>query len=246
MGRSLHLSVFMTRHWILMISILTACAVDPETDDNSFDFEVDTDSGKADGVAVTFNANNVLTDELFSGAETMEASDVQAFLEESPYGTRSWLASETIDGVSAAQAIVDAARAEQIHPLVLIARMQVETSLISKTVRPSQRMIDRAMGCACPDGGTCSTSQKGLSKQLQCGAHTLRRLFDASTDGSGQWRKGTARRTLDPRTVTPANDATAALYAYTPWVLVGTGGTWLAWNVTRKYVRHAEKLGLVH
>ena len=63
--------------------------------------------------------------------------------------------------------------------------------------------------------------------------------------GSGQWRKGTARRTLDPRTVTPANDATAALYAYTPWVLVGTGGTWLAWNVTRKYVRHAETAGFL-
>ena len=33
--------------------------------------------------------------------------------------------------------------------------------------------------------------------------------------------------------------ATAALYAYTPWVLVGRGGTWLVWNVTKKYANHA-------
>ena len=43
---------------------------------------------------------------------------------------------------------------------------------------------------------------------------------------------------------TPANHATATLYAYTPWVLVGSGGTWLAWNVTRKYERYAENAGL--
>ena len=58
-------------------------------------------------------------------------------------------------------------------------------------------------------------------------------------------RKGKTGRTLDPRSVTPANHATASLYAYTPWVLVGTGGTWLAWNVTRKYIRFAQSAGLV-
>jgi len=237
------------RHWMLWIAILTACAPTEvggdDGGDEPFDFEVDPDDGKGDGVVAVFNQNNVLTDGLFEDGFAMEVADVQAFLEDSPYGNRSWLASHTVDGVSAAQAIVDAANAEQIHPLVLVARMQVETSMVSKTVQPSQRMLDRALGCGCPDGGTCNVSFKGIAKQLACGARTLRRWYDASADGSGQWRMGVTKKTLDPRSVTPANHATASLYAYTPWVLVGSGGTWLAWNVTRKYVRHAEKNGLV-
>jgi hypothetical protein len=156
------------------------------------------------------------------------------------------LASESIDGVPAAEVIVDVAAAEGINPLILIARMQVETSLVSKAVRPTQHMIDRALGCGCPDGGSCSSSFRGLAGQLQCGAHTLRRWYDASIDGSGEWRKGHSKRTLDPRTVTPANHATATFYAYTPWVLVGRGGTWLAWNVTRKFLRHAQQQGLIN
>jgi hypothetical protein len=28
-------------------------------------------------------------------------------------------------------------------------------------------------------------------------------------------------------------------------VLVGTGGNWLVWNVTRKYVRHAQASGWI-
>ena len=47
------------------------------------------------------------------------------------------------------------------------------------------------------------------------------------------------------RTVTPANHATASLYAYTPWVLVGRGGNWLVWNISKKYVKYAEDEGLI-
>jgi hypothetical protein len=236
----------MSRHLLLSLFVLSACAAAPVDSAEDFDFDVEPDTGKADGVAAVFNANDVLADELFVAGDSMDVEDVQAFLEESPYGNRSWLASHEIDGVPVAQLIVDAARAEQIHPLVLVARMQVETSLVSKTVQPSQRLIDRALGCGCPDGGTCSSSFAGLAGQLTCGAQTMRRWFDASIDGSGEWRKDHTSRTLDPRNVTPANHATASLYAYTPWVLVGSGGTWLAWNVTRKYVRYAENHGLVH
>jgi hypothetical protein len=228
----------------LIAVLLTACATDEdEVDHDPIDFEVDPEDGKADGVAAVFNANNVLTDQLLEDSASITVAELQQFFDKSPYGNRSWLAGHTVNGVSAAQAVYDAAVAERIHPLVLVARMQVETSLVSKTVAPSQRMIDRALGCGCPDGGTCSVSYKGLDKQLVCAAKTLRRWFDASIDGSGQWRKGLGRSTLDKKRVTPASHATATLYAYTPWVLVGSGGTWLAWNVTRKYVRYAEANG---
>jgi hypothetical protein len=237
----------MSRYLLLSLLVLGACMPaeeDPDANDHDpDDFEVENDP-KADGVSIVFDQNNVMTDELFEHAGAMTVDDVQAFFEDSPYGNRSWLASATIDGVSAAQAVVDAAQANGVHPLVLIARMQVESSLVSKTVRPSQRLVDRALGCGCPDGGGCSSSFKGLPKQLECGAITLRKWYDASVDGSGQWRKGVTKSTLDPRRVTPANHATATHYAYTPWVLVGSGGTWLAWNITRKYVKYAERNGL--
>lgn len=234
------------RHLVLVVALLGACVADdpvePGEHEEASDFDPVPD-GKADGVSATFDQNNVVDDALFTG--DMDVAQVQAFLEDSPYGNRSWLASYRIDGVSAAQKIVDAARAQRIHPLMLLVRMQVEASIVSKTVAPSQRLINQALGCGCPDGGSCSAAYRGLSAQLVCGAQTLRRWFDGSADGTGQWRRSVARRTLDPRTVTPANHATASLYAYTPWVLVGRGGNWLVWNISKKYVRYAENNGLI-
>ncbi|HUS32334.1 MAG TPA: hypothetical protein VMZ53_27730 [Kofleriaceae bacterium] len=234
--------------WLLAIAVVTACAAEaPDADhDEVEDFIVDSADGKADGVPATFDANNVVDDALLTNGGGMSVADVQAFFEKNPYGTRSWLASYKVNGVSAAQMVVEAAQTHDVNPLILIARMQVETSLVSKTATPSERMINRALGCGCPDGASCNTAYSGLQRQLDCGARTLRRWYDASIDGSGQWRKGVSRSTLDPRRVTPGNHATATFYAYTPWVLVGSGGTWLAWNVTRKYVRYAEGANLLH
>lgn len=236
----------MGRHLVLVVALLGACAADssdPGDHEETSDFDPVPGNGKADGVSATFDQNNVIDDALFTGH--MDVADVQAFLDDSPYGNRSWLATYTIDGVSAAQKIVDASVAEHIHPLMLLVRMQVEASLVSKTSTPTTKMINQALGCGCPDGGTCSAAYRGLPEQLTCGAHTLRQWFDGSQNRTGQWKQGSARRTLDPRTVTPANHATASLYAYTPWVLVGRGGNWLVWNITKKYVRHAEANGLV-
>jgi hypothetical protein len=231
---------------MLLAVSLCACAAEvPEGDhDEPADFEVDPEDGKADGVPATFNQNNVIDDATLTAAGSMTVADVQEFFEDSPYGTRSWLASYEVAGTTAAEMVIEAAQTHDVNPIVLLARMQVETSLVSKTAKPTQRLIDRALGCGCPDGGSCNTAYSGLQKQLDCGARTLRRWYDASIDGTGQWRKGVARNTLDPKRVTPANHATATLYAYTPWVLVGRGGTWLAWNVTRKYARYAAASGL--
>lgn len=231
---------------LVLFCVLAACTAGEEAEetghDEPSDYEVDPDDGKGDGVSATFNQNDVVGDDVFTGSMTV--AEVQKFFEQSPYGNRSWLADYAVGGKSAAQLVVDAATAERVSPMMLVARMQVEASLVSKTARPTQYRIDRALGCGCPDGSGCSASYRGFGPQLVCGAKILRKWYDGSVSASGDWRKGVARRTLDPRTVTPANHATASLYAYTPWVLVGSGGNWLVWNVTRKYVRHAEALGL--
>lgn len=233
---------------LAVLFALGACAVGEEEGDEEMghdepaDYEVDPDDGKGDGVAAVFNQNDVVGDDLFLGSMTV--ADVQKFFERSPYGYRSWLADYSAGGKTAAQLVVDAAASRGVHPLMLLSRMQVEASLVSKTTRPTQYRIDRALGCGCPDGGGCSSSYRGFGPQLQCGADILRKWYDGSVAGDGLWVRGRAKKTLDPKTVTPVNHATASLYAYTPWVLVGRGGNWLVWNVTRKYVRHAEALGL--
>ncbi len=212
--------------------------------DEPADYEPVPGDGKADGLD-TFNQNHVYTDVLLKDSLAIDVAGVQRFFEATPYGNRSWLADATINGVSAAQAVVNAAVAEGINPLVLVARMQVESSLVSKSVAPSKYRQDKALGCGCPDGGGCSDAYKGLDKQLVCAAKILNKWYAASMNGTGEYRVGKSTRTLDPRTVTPQTHATASLYAYTPWVLVGRGGTWLVWNVTRKYVRHAVAEGLL-
>ena len=243
---------------LLIVAILAASAYVPACalsdvsadggdHDEPADYEVGPADGKADGVPAVFNQNDVVGDDVFLNDGAMDVAAVQAFLEDSPYGNRSWLADySTAGGTSAAQAVIAAATQEGIAPLVLLARMQVESSLVGKSARPSQGRINAIMGCGCPDGGGCSAQYQGFDKQLVCSAKTLRRWYDASDDGTGEWRKGSSRRTLDNKLVTPANHATASLYSYTPWVLPGRGGAWLVWNVTRKYVRFADDQGLRH
>ncbi len=235
----------MSRFAALLLLAVAACAVPdapPETDDEAADFEPTPGDGKADGSGV-FDANNVLADDVLVNDGAMAVEDLQAFLEASPYGA-SWLATAKVGNASVAQVVIDAAQASHIHPLVLIARMQVESSGVSK--KPGPTALSHALGCGCPDGAACSRSEAGLGNQLSCAADLLRKLYDGSVDRSAEWQKGRKNRTLDPKTVTPATHATAALYAYTPWVLTGRGGTWLVWNVTRKFMQHAGAAGLLH
>lgn len=183
-----------------------------------------------------FNKNVIVWDKHFTAS--MSASAIQRFLDRTPYGNRTWLANEKIGTQTLAQALVAIGEEFEINPLMLLARMQVERSAISKTTRPRSHDVNFLMGCGCPDNKPCQTQYKGLDKQLRCAASKLRKHFDGSRLGTGAWRKGTSRRSLDRIAVTPGNHATAALYAYTPWV--GNGGNTLVFNVTLKFTAHAQ------
>jgi hypothetical protein len=170
----------------------------------------------------------------------LSAQEVQEFFEDTPYGTRCWLADEVIDGVPASEVLVAEATVERVNPLLLLARLQVEKSLISQVRRPSQSRVDHALGCGCLDGQTCFQAFAGLDNQLRCGAQALRNLFDLSVAEEGRWRVGDTEMSLDHYLIQPQTHATAALYAYTPWVLPYTGGNWLHWNIARRYLVHLQ------
>lgn len=231
----------MKRFAILFAVFLAACSdvsptePEPYTDHaEAADLEAFVEPGKADGLPARFDPAFVMSDAFFVAHDAVSAAQIQRFFEATPYGTRSWLADEHIGDLTAAEAFAEAGKTVGINPIVLLARTQVEMSLISKA-RPSQRKLDWAFGCGCPDGRACYEQFRGLHKQLECAGETLRTLYDASVSGEGQWRAGHPRRSLEGETVRPANHATAALYGYTPWILRGRGGNWLVWNVTRKF-----------
>ena len=140
--------------FLALVLCLTACAAETVDSDHEepADFEVDPEDAKADGLPATFDQNFVVTDALLIDSLAMSVEDVQTFFEANPYGTRSWLASYQVGGVSAAEMVVEAAVTHEINPVILIARMQVETSLVSKTTPV------RAWRCNPPSTSTPLTS----------------------------------------------------------------------------------------
>jgi hypothetical protein len=242
-ARSWIASLFTAGRGLAVFTLVTACT--PTPDEGAFvDHEESSDfdpvDSKADGVSATFNRNEVVTQALFEDASALDVATVQAFLERTPYGTRSFLASEKAGGRPFSEVLVEVAATHQINPLMLLARVQVERSLISKTTRPNNHAVDFAFGCGCPDNKGCSNTFRGIDKQLACAAKVMRDKANDSASGTGQWRAGSPRKTLDNITVTPTNHATAAMYAYTPWVLQGQGGNWLVWNITKRFLNHLE------
>lgn len=214
--------------------------------DEASDFVIETGAdGKSDAFSSQFDSSRIVSEGFFTNSTAVTGDAMQAFLEATPYGTRCWLADETLDGERMADVIVDVAADYALNPILLLTRMQVEKSLISKNDAANTHARDFAFGCGCYDGQDCLEEYRGLGKQIACAAATLSDLHAASVDGSGVWKKGTARRTLDDLLITPFNHASAALYGYTPWVLRGSGGNWLVWNITRKYAVHFERLGFL-
>ena len=188
---------------------------------------VPTEEGKSDGYGRAFDPNRLMDDDVFEDADYLSVDDIQAFLEETPYGTRSFLAEYVAQGESVSEMLHSAATEYGINPLVLITKLQVETSLVFQTVSPGTFTLDRAMGCGCPDGDpACSRAPKGLGRQIRCGARLFRGYLDeldARNRTISGWGKGIPKKSLEGTTVIPSNLSTAALYTYTPWVLIGQG-----------------------
>lgn len=234
---------------LALFVVVTGCVAQPPDHDEASDFDpvVWSPDGKADfsGVPATFDHNAVVDNAVFT-TQAVDSNAIQAFLESSPYQNRSWLADYTLDGKRFADRVVEIAAADNIDPVMLLVRLQVESSVVGKTVVPSSATLAHAMGCGCPDGAACSHALSGFENQLQCAADTYKEWFDASAGGTGEYRTGHATKTLDGVSVTPRYDGTAAIYSYTPWVLVGRGGAWLTWNVTRRFLKQFDEAGTLH
>lgn len=173
-----------------------------------------------------FDKNAVLSDTALRDTKAMTTADIQAFLEETPWGNTSVLATYEEDGKSAAEIMYEAATKHGINPLELLVRVQMEQGLVSKKTA-SDESITLAFGCGCPHSPVCSPKYEGFANQADCAAGTLSRSMDRALTASGTasgWKKGEEKLTQDKMEIVPANAATAALYTYTPWVGEAGGG----------------------
>ena len=165
---------------------------------------------------------------------------VQAFLKKTPYKRPSFLATYQSNGVLAADAIQRAADVYQINPLVFLVRAQMEQGLIGQQYYPfPPSRVEYVFRCGC-SGDVCDPALGGFDRQVDCLGRTLRtslgQACGAARATAGGWGVGRASNTVDGVSITPANEATAALYQYMPFVNSGAeGGNWLFWNLFQKY-----------
>ena len=122
--------------------------------------------------------------------------------------------------MSAAQIIVAAARACGISPKVLLVMLQKEQGLITDR-SPIEWSYRAALGQGCPDTAPCDSAFSGFYRQVYFGARQLR-IYQARPDWFG-YQIGWNNILYSPDTscgttrVYIENDATRALYIYTPY-----------------------------
>ena len=194
-------------------------------------------------IAADFNANNLISDGEFIDTNSMSATEIQSFLNDK----NSFLKSFSEGGRSAAQIIYDASHGYgeasgsingisittstgTISPKVILVTLQKEQSLIGTTSDPGTSVTNKAMGYGCPDGGSCSSTYSGFTKQVEWGAWQLRYNYErASGTGFSDYQVGQSATFSDyngNHTVSFDNRATSALYRYTPHVYNGNYNFW--------------------
>lgn len=202
-----------------------------------------------------FNPGYIISDSIFFSAQAMTGPEVQSFLDgkvatcragytclKSYSQVTSTIAPDRYcsgyqgGGVeSAATIIVKVAASCGINPRVLLVLLQKEQSLVTST-GPSSGAYASATGAGCPDTAPCDPSIQGFFYQVYYGARSFQRYVKNNSAYNYQWGAWEEilyhpNRACGTRSVFIQNQATAALYNYTPYTpngpalanLYGTG-----------------------
>lgn len=122
-----------------------------------------------------------------------------------------------------------------INPKFLLVLLQKEQSLIEES-SPSQKNLDWAAGYGCPDSGGCNARWQGFGKQVNSAALQFRDYIDNpqyytyKAGNSYSFTNPYGTISQESIMVTPANQATAALYNYTPHVYNGNFNFYKIWQ----------------
>ncbi|MDP2736286.1 MAG: hypothetical protein Q8O59_00680 [bacterium] len=210
--------------------------------------------------AENFDPNNIISDLEILDHTSMDLADIQKFLENKGSYLANYScpdsngvirkASEIIynaavknydcDGATLSDNPTEAekilkCRKITISPKFLLVLLQKEQSLIEEA-SPSERNLNWATGYGCPDSGGCNSRWLGFGKQVNSAALQFRDYLDnpqfytykAGNTYTFTNPYGTISK--EPMTVTPVNQATAALYNYTPHVYNGNYNFYKIWQ----------------
>ena len=161
-----------------------------------------------------FNPQFIISDQELTNYESMRMDQIQEFLE-----VKNSPLAKYIDPnikVTAAQIIYDTARLHKISPRYILTLLQKEQSLVTDQ-SPSTDQYDWATGygiCdSCSKGDPGVQKYKGFFSQVDWGAGGTRFYYD--NPDKFKFQVGETY-TIDSTKVTIKNDATRALYTYTP------------------------------
>lgn len=175
------------------------------------------------------NMSNIMTNDEFIN-QSMTQAEIQSFFEEKGSMLQYEIAIFYLDNgevtsnneyILPARQIHYAASTYGVNPKVVICTIQKESSIVTQTAGVSSRRLYYCMGYGATDDGDYD-QYSGIDVQILCGTRRLKELYDESnwnstrTINNGQ--TVTSGGVTYPSTITPANQATHALYRYTPWV----------------------------
>ncbi len=207
-----------------------------------------------------FDPNNIISDLEILDYASMNLNDIQEFLEHKSSYLAKYSCPDAFGSVRKASEIIYNAAAKNydcdgailsdnpteeekilkckkitINPKFLLVLLQKEQSLIEES-SPSQSNLDWAAGYGCPDSGGCNSRWQGFGKQVNSAALQFRDYIDNPQYYT--YKAGNAYTftnpygtiSKEPITVIPANQATAALYNYTPHVYNGNFNFYKIWQ----------------
>jgi hypothetical protein len=188
---------------------------------------------------INFNPNFIISDFELENYTSMDLDDIRYFLSRHSGILKHYVTNNTSTGelMTAAEIIYQAAQKYQINPKYLLTLLQKEQSLITNS-HPTIKALGWATGYAVCDD--CSMNDpylqkyKGFYNQVMYAAQR-NRFYLENSDKTWLFQAG-KEYNIDGQIVTPYNQATAALYSYTPH-LNGNHNLWKIWNkwFTRKY-----------
>ena len=186
----------------------------------------------AQDISPNFNPNYIISDNEVLDHASMTLEEIKAFVNGKEGALKNYSVI-TDDGktMTAAEVIYDRAVTNGVNPKFLLVLMQKEQSLLTDAA-PKQSQYDWATGYGCPDTGGCNSRWQGFYKQINSAALQFRsyldepRLYKYQAGGTYTFTNTGKADTV----VTPANQATAALYNYTPHVYNGNYNFWRLWN----------------
>lgn len=184
--------------------------------------------------AAVFDPGLVITEQDLFRPGSMDAADIQRFLDEHDGVLKSYFHTD-VDGLlkTAAMIIADAAARHQVNPQYLLVLLQKEQGLITNP-QPKPSQLEWATGYAACD--SCDVDHPGLQKyrgfaqQVDWAARRTRYFYENQNEFV--YKPGNTY-TINGQEVYIKNEATAVMYNYTPHI----SGNRLLWRIFTSWFR---------